>query len=100
MSFTIRAALLAGLGLAALTLPVAAAPSVSDSTAPISTSTAAAPLMQVAQRSEERGGDFRSRKKMKKSKMMRSRSMTHSRGVSPRERSAKKKGFASRPGNQ
>lgn len=100
MSFTIRAALLAGLGLAALTLPVAAAPSVSDSTAPVSKSTAASPLMQVAQRSEARGGDFRSRKKMKRSKVMRSRGMMGSRGVSPRERSANKKGIASRPGSQ
>jgi hypothetical protein len=63
-----RIALLAGLGMLAMTLPTAAAPTVSGST---DVRTAKPDLMQLAQNrtraiSEARGGDYK--KKAKKSK--------------------------------
>jgi hypothetical protein len=63
-SFVVRAALIAGLGMVALTLPAGAAPS-----APGATGTdirSAKDTMQVAQRSEERGGNFKKKSKKKK----------------------------------
>jgi hypothetical protein len=65
---TSRVALLAGLGLLAMTLPAAAAPTASGST---DVRTAKPDLMQLAQNrtraiSEARGGDYK--KKAKKSK--------------------------------
>jgi hypothetical protein len=65
-----RIALLAGLGIIAMTLPAAAALAVSDGT---DVRTAKPDLMQLAQNrtrqiSEERGGDFKKAKKPKKKK--------------------------------
>ena len=65
-SFVVRAALLAGLGMVALTLPAGAAPS-----APGVAGTdirAKDTSMQLAQRSEERGGNFKKKKAKKKKK--------------------------------
>jgi hypothetical protein len=67
-SFVVRAALLAGLGMVALTLPAGAAPS-----APGVTGTdvrTAKDTMQLAQRSEERGGNFKKKSKKKNAKKM------------------------------
>jgi hypothetical protein len=68
--FPVRAALLAGLGMVALTLPAAAAPVTSDST---DVRAAKPALMQLAQNatraaSEARGGDFKGKKKKAKKK--------------------------------
>jgi hypothetical protein len=70
MSSATRGALLAGLGIAALTLPVAAAPSASgtSATAGADVRPVASTTMQFAQRSEERGGSFKSKAKKKKKK--------------------------------
>jgi hypothetical protein len=67
----IRVALLAGLGIAALTLPVAAAPSTSGTsvTGGSDARSVTATSMQFAQRSEERGGSFKKSKKKKMKKM-------------------------------
>jgi hypothetical protein len=66
-----RIALLAGLGMVAMTLPAAAAPVTTDST---DVRTAAPAYMQLAQvdatraASEARGGDFKAKKPKKKGK--------------------------------
>jgi hypothetical protein len=65
-----RIALLAGLGMLAMTLPTSAAPTVSGST---DVRTAKPELMQLAQNrtraiSEARGGDYKKAKKPKKKK--------------------------------
>jgi hypothetical protein len=70
-SVALRAALLAGIGLVAVTLPAAAAPAVSGSTE-IRTDQPA--MIQLAQAnatraaSEARGGDYKAKKKAKKPK--------------------------------
>jgi hypothetical protein len=68
-----RIALLAGLGMLAMTLPTSAAPTVSGST---DVRTAKPELMQLAQNrtraiSEARGGDYKKAKKPKKKKAKR-----------------------------
>jgi hypothetical protein len=68
-SFVVRAALLAGLGMVALTVPAGAASTASGITG--SDVRTAQDTMQVAQRSEERGGSFKKKsKKKKKAKKM------------------------------
>jgi hypothetical protein len=67
-SFVVRAALIAGLGMVALTLPAGAAPSAPGVTG-TDIGTAKDTSMQVAQRSEERGGNFKKKKKKKAKKM-------------------------------
>jgi hypothetical protein len=67
-----RIALLAGLGMLAMTLPATAAPTVSGST---EVRTAKPELMQLAQNrtraiSEARGGDYKKKKAKKKAKRM------------------------------
>ena len=64
-SFVVRAALLAGLGMVALTVPAGAAPSAPGVTG-TDIRTAKSTSMQVAQRDESRGGNFKKKKKKKK----------------------------------
>ena len=54
MSHTLRIALLAGLGVAAMTLPAAAAPSISDGVRAVNGAS-----LEFAQRREDRDGNFR-----------------------------------------
>ena len=66
-SFAVRAALLAGLGMVALTLPAGAAPS-APGVAGTDIRTTKDTSMQLAQRSEERGGNIKGKSKKKKKK--------------------------------
>ncbi len=72
-SFVVRAALLAGLGMVALTIPAGAASPASGITG--TDIRPAKASMQFAQRSEERGGNFKKKMKHKKHKKMKEHKM-------------------------